>query len=202
VTPFAGDLVAPGDKHAVDHNAAADAGPENDPEYHAGAGPGAVDRLGKRKAIGIIFQADRPVQLFRQIAVERLAVQDRAVRVLEQASPCRDRSRRGEAYGTPLTQISLGAKNEVGDCVQCAGIVSSRCRCSASQQRRSAVIERNHLDLGSPQVDTDPHSASYSLCRAVAFARPEIGRSHTLPSRRMVQELETGIGSNLAKVEE
>ena len=57
MAPFAGDAVAATHHLAIDHDAAAAAGAEDDAEHHAVAGAGAIDGLGQREAVGVVLDA-------------------------------------------------------------------------------------------------------------------------------------------------
>jgi hypothetical protein len=57
VAPLAGDRVRPDPEHAVDDEAAADAGAEDRAEDDATAGAGAVARLGEGEAVGVVGDA-------------------------------------------------------------------------------------------------------------------------------------------------
>ena len=63
MAPLAGDRVRTGDDTAIDDQAAADAGPEDDAEYHRQPGGRAIGRFGKRKAIGVVREPHRAPSL-------------------------------------------------------------------------------------------------------------------------------------------
>ena len=77
-------------------------------------------------------------------------------------------------------QLAFGAGHEFRDRRQ-GSFVTSHGGYSAAKEFTARVIERDDLDLGSPQVDTDPHAASYLIGRdriPVARSRWEIGRPY------------------------
>src|SRR6266516_1546417 len=91
MSPFAGDRVAPDEHLALDHDAGADTGTENHAEHHVRALPRAIDRLGKREAIGIVVQAHFAPERALEVLLERPADEPGGVRVLDEAGDARQR---------------------------------------------------------------------------------------------------------------
>src|SRR6516164_1465285 len=98
VSPLARDSVVAGHELPVDHDAATDTGAEDDAEHHTAVRTGAIDRLGKRKAVGVVLEPHRLAQSGREVAVERLPNQDGRVGVLDETRRRRDRPGAGYAY--------------------------------------------------------------------------------------------------------
>ena len=82
VAPFSSDGVDAGDDPAVDHDAAADTGTENDAENRCGARTRAVDGLRQGEAVGIIGEADRTLQSVFEVCIQPLADETAGVGVL------------------------------------------------------------------------------------------------------------------------
>src|SRR5436305_15310157 len=112
VAPFGSNAVAPVERAAIDHDAAADAGAENRAEHDARAARRAVDRLGEREAVGVVREAYLAPQASFEVALERLAVVGRVVRVADDAGLRRNHARhadtdRASRFGFALSLQTL-----------------------------------------------------------------------------------------------
>src|SRR5262249_13343439 len=83
VAPFAGDVLRPGPQPAVDDDAAADAGAENDREDELATTPRAVTGLRQREAVRVVLEHDAKPEPRGEVRVETAPVQTDRVRVLE-----------------------------------------------------------------------------------------------------------------------
>ena len=75
VSPFPGDAVGAGQQFAVHHNAAANAGAQDDAKHHAMAGTGAIGRLRQREAVGIVLDVNVAIESLHQVTQQRPPVQ-------------------------------------------------------------------------------------------------------------------------------
>lgn len=81
--PFAGDMLRAFVQFSMKYNAAAHARAQNHAEYRAVFFPRPVERLGQRKTVGVVGDADCAVQDFFEIILDRLAVEADSVGILE-----------------------------------------------------------------------------------------------------------------------
>jgi hypothetical protein len=82
VTPFAADPARSVKQPAIDDNARAAAGAENDADHVARAGSGAIECFGEGKAIGVVREPDGASDMPRQILAQGLTVEPGRVGVL------------------------------------------------------------------------------------------------------------------------
>ena len=82
--PLASNRVGAGQNPAIDDNAAADAGAENDAEDAGRSGGSAIDGFGKSETVGIVGQPHFALQHGLQVAAQGLADQAGRVGVLDQ----------------------------------------------------------------------------------------------------------------------
>ena len=154
VAPFAGDRVGAGERLALDHDAAADAGAEDHAEHHRRARGSAVDRLGQREAVGIVGDRHRHRERLREIRAQRPALDpgqvDHAERLAARADHARQRDadRRGRTMGRHQLGRDPGERGEG------RGIVARHVLPPATDLATRAV-ERERCDLAAADVEAD-----------------------------------------------
>ncbi len=161
VSPLARDRVRAGDDAAIQHEAAARAGADDDAEDRVSAGRGAIRRFRQREAVGVVGEPYRPAEQAREILAERLAVQPRRVRVFHEAGCGRDRSRDADANRAALARVLLDVVHEAHDRGQ-GGVVGVPRRGNAQAHALLAAVPNGDaFDLGAAEVDADSHGAYY-----------------------------------------
>src|SRR5262249_43033490 len=115
VAPLAGDGVRARERAAVHDHPAAHARPEDDAEHDVSAGSGAVGRLRKGEAVGVVRETDLPLEQPLEIGLERLFVEDAGVRVPEDAGFRQNGAWRADAYGAGLADLRLRGEHGVGE---------------------------------------------------------------------------------------
>ncbi len=167
MAPLTGDLVASDINLSVYNDSSAHACPENHTEDDAGFRSRTINGLRKCEAIRVILHAYRPPQPGLKVAVEGLAIQDSAVRILKQSSGGRDRPRGGNAHCTGLSCLSFRERDQLGYSVQDAWVVSDGRGDTVPQKRGTStgggIGKRNGLDLGAAQINSYSHSRLHAL---------------------------------------
>lgn len=79
--PFTGDSVGAAEQLLMNGNPAAAAGTDNHPEDGGGPGAGAIHRLRKGEAVGIVCHPHRLAKLLHDIPAQIVAVEHQAVAV-------------------------------------------------------------------------------------------------------------------------
>jgi hypothetical protein len=72
VSPLARDRVRAFENPAIHHDAAARAGAEDDAKHDLRSGGRAIDRFGQCETVGIIGEADGPIEQLREVVRQRL----------------------------------------------------------------------------------------------------------------------------------
>src|SRR5215469_4302155 len=85
MSPFSGDLIASPNDLPVYDQTAAHARAQNDSEYDSAMRCGTIGRLREGKAVGIVLHAHFASEPPRKVSVERLAIENRRVGVLDEA---------------------------------------------------------------------------------------------------------------------
>ena len=108
MSPLSGDSVGAAEQLLMNGDPAAAAGTDNHPEDGGGAGAGAIDRLGKGEAVGIVCHPHRLAKLLHDIPAQIVAVEHQAVAVFNasalridspgQADPQSERLRADRAH--------------------------------------------------------------------------------------------------------
>ena len=91
------------------------------------------------QAIGVVLDAHRPPEVLRKVAIERFAVERRAVGVLDEPGAPRDRAGRCDADADARAELVLGAQHQVGYRPEDARIIGGRRRHPAAQQLPSSA---------------------------------------------------------------
>lgn len=172
VAPFAGDGVGTADQPAAHDEAATDAGADDHGEHHLRARAGAIRGFGHREAVGVVRQAQRPLQQRLQVLLQRLAVEAGGVGVADQAGDRRQRAGRADADAGPEADGALGVLNQAHDRPQRGLVVTLRRRHAASEAFTTVLVERDQLDLGATQVDADAHVATAMNRQAMRSTAP------------------------------
>ena len=126
MSPFAGNRIDADEQPAADHDAAAHSGTEDDAEDGAAAGGRAVDRLGQRKAIGVVGEAHRAAERGLDIAAERPAVEPGRIGVLHQSGSGDDRAGNADADRSGRADLALQRGDQPGNRRDRAVIIADR----------------------------------------------------------------------------
>src|SRR6185437_5840332 len=108
MTPFSGDTVASANDLPTYDQAAAHARAQNDSEYDVAGCRSAIGRLRQGEAVGIVFEANFASQALREIPVERLAIENGRVGILEQSGTCGNGPGRCDADAARASKGQLG----------------------------------------------------------------------------------------------
>ena len=157
VSPFPGDGIPAGQRPAVDDDAAADSGPEDDAEDDLRAGRRPVDRLGEGEAIGVVAHPDRPVERAREIPIEAAADQPGRVGILHQARGRRDGSGDADTDAGAPVQVPFQADHQAGDRRDGGLIIALRAGYPLARQDLPARAQGDGLDLAASQVYANTH---------------------------------------------
>jgi hypothetical protein len=157
VPPFAGDRVRPGEDPAVDDDAAADSGAEDDAEDHPCALRRAINRFAERKAICVIGQPHGPAERRGQVAVERPPDQARGIGVLHEAGGRRQHARYAQADAVSAPERRFGIFDQGFDGGDDADVVPRGRRQPTAAENRAVHAQRRRLDLGAPDINPKTH---------------------------------------------
>ena len=113
VSPLAGDAVGAGEDVAVDDDARADAGAEDDAEHDCCTCRCAVRRFGKREAVGVVADLHLALQQGFEVLQDGLAVEHDRVGVLEAAGCAGERAGRADAERAALAKFRFGVVNQL-----------------------------------------------------------------------------------------
>jgi len=152
VAPFAGDRVTPLEHRTVDHDAATDAGAEDDAEHDLRIPARAIDRLRQRKTIGVVHQANGTSEKALKISVEWMSDQPSGVGVLHQAGDGRYRSGHTDSDSPTVTCVLVGGLDERLYRLEGSSIIPGGLS-APSEQLGAGLVERNYLDLGTTKID-------------------------------------------------
>ncbi len=122
VAPLAGYPTPAVQQLAVDDDAAAGAGADDHAEYATPAGAGAVHGLAERKAVGVVRRAHLAFEQRGQVALQRVAVEHRRIRVAHLAGHRTDRARNADADAHGRGQPGLREAHEIADRAHDLGI--------------------------------------------------------------------------------
>ena len=148
MAPFAGDAVVAVQHRAVHHDAAAHAGAEDRAEHHRGARGGAVDRLRKRKAVGVVREAHFAVEAAFEVVLEAPAVEGRVVGVDHAAAARMNRARHADAHPAAPAGFFLGVEDHAGEFLQRDVVPGARGGRALPHDLAAAIVEYRDLDLG------------------------------------------------------
>ncbi len=126
VAPFPADRVDAGQHLAVHDHAAAGTRADDDAEDAGRACGRAVAGLRQREAVGVIREPQRPLEQRRQVLGQRLAVQPRGIRVLDEPRRRRQRAGHADADAGLLPDLRLDLANQTGDGDERARVVVPR----------------------------------------------------------------------------
>ena len=167
VAPFAADRLGADQRLALDHDAAAHAGAQDDAEHDRPAAARAVGRLGDGKAVGVVRQPHLvALQQALEVAIERMAVQLRGVGVLDQAGGGRDRAGMADADAAARAHLGLELAHHGGHAVDGRFVAALRRRHAHAGAFLAAVVEDDALDFRAPEIDADTHVATSQKSRA------------------------------------
>ena len=169
VTPFARDRIRSVEHLAPHDDTGADAGADDDAEDDRCARRGPVRRLGQRKAVGIVGDANLAPERRLEIAPDRLPVEAHRIRAAQQARGARDRSGRADADRPSHAEVVLGRGDKAGERLDRRTIIVPRRRHPPPQELTAVPVERNDLDLGAAEIDAEPQM------RVIHAARPVRG---------------------------
>ena len=147
----------------MNHDAAADAGPQNDPEHQSGPGPCPILGLGQSEAIGVIGKPHRTPQRHCQIVIQGFADQPGGVGVLHQTGGGTDGSRHADPHLGRLTQLGLHPLNQIADGGN-GRLVRSDGRHPPPHQFAPLIIQSDGFGLGAAQINADPHAVPTRCC--------------------------------------
>src|SRR5436190_3262987 len=154
MAPLAGDGIAADDHPAIDHQAAADPRAEDHAEDDVRALAGAVDRLRKREAVGVVVQAHLAAQQPLEVLLERLAGEPGGVGVLDQT-----RAAREGPWDADTDRAGADFRHQRSDGLQRRGVIPTRRQHSLAEYL-AALVEAQRLDLRAAEINTDSHGPS------------------------------------------
>ena len=160
MAPFAADGVDALDEAAVHHDAAADAGAEDDAEDHLRAGAAAVHGLGEGEAVGVVGDFHRTVEDAGEVALQVAAVQPGRVALGDVAGAAVDRA--GDADADALdagARFALEPLHQPADGLEAALVVEARGGDAGAGALGAVGVEHDAFDLGAAVVETQPHRA-------------------------------------------
>ena len=171
VPPLSGDPVRSHLDLPTDHQASTHPGSEDHPEHGTGAVPGAGDRFGESKAVGVIGQADLPTERRLQITIQRRSVEHHRVRVTQQSGERGDRTGRPDPHSADGPRLRLHLADQPDDGVQCCAVIAGRGGNPPPNQYGALIVESHRLDLGTAEVHTYPHLVTVAGCCPRPFRR-------------------------------
>jgi hypothetical protein len=154
VAPLAGDAVGAVDQAAVDHEAAAATGAQNDREGDLGARRGAVDGFGQGQAVGVVGQANVAPQRGGQVLAEGAAVQVDGVGIAHDPGGGRDRAGQADAHRADAAGLLFDPGDQITDRLD-RGVVGSRIGRPDAGQIGARGIQGGGLDLGAAKINAD-----------------------------------------------
>ena len=180
----------------VDDDAAADTGPEDDAEDHLRAFAGAVHRLGKREAVGVVGDLHRPAQCCREVAAQVAAVQPGRVALGDDAGCAIDRARHADADAfDPPAGRALQLVEQTADRPDAAVVVVARRRHPRPRPLGAVGAENDALDLGAAVVEPQPHRSPPDFPASIAErSRPRNRRGEAVEGASDLSGLDSARG--------
>src|SRR5688572_12020997 len=148
--PLAGNRVGAANDLSVHHDAPANPGAQDHAEDHCRPLARAVHRFGKREAIGVVLQPDRPAERGFQVAAQRLADEPGRVGVLDQAGGLRFRSGDSDPDGA-LPGVAHKRPNRSDG----GRVIAARGGNALTKHFAPVAVERYRLDLRAAEIDAD-----------------------------------------------
>ena len=156
---------------AIDDQAAADAGTEDDAEHDRQPGSRSIDGFGKREAVGIVGQPDRA----RRAASPDPRERGRPFSHVEFAfftSPVAGDTTPGMPMPTVASPTAASARvTSDGDGLDRRAIVAARRRDAMPELLAAIDVERNRLDLRAAEIYADAHRTSASMSDGVLVSK-------------------------------
>src|SRR5262249_52549473 len=156
VAPLARDVLGAGPQASLVHDAAPDAGPEDDAEAGGAPWPGPRQRLGQREAVGIVLETDGEVEPALEVGLERVPVETDRVRVLQPAVPRREGARCADPDHRRIGCVGAELLDQSGHPLEDVLVaLPALGRDPPPDRRGERLVEDDALDLRPPQVDPD-----------------------------------------------
>ncbi len=149
-------------------------GADNHAKHDLCTSGGAVRRFGHGKAVRIVGNPHVAAKPCPQILEQRLADQPDGIRVLDEAGRGRQHAGNPDADGTSGPGALLERRDGGRDGVERRRVVTAGC-VHAKPRRLPAAVERDGLDLGPTEINTD------------AQHRPATGRARGAPAHRFAR---------------
>ncbi len=160
VPPLAGNAVGAFDQMAIEGDAAAATGADDDGEYALGALGRAIERFGQGQAVGVVSQLDRPAERRFHILMKTTPVEIGRIGVAHDAGPRRGRPRRTDA-DSHVTQrrvllpgFRLGPPDQVLD-QRNGRVVIAGVRLAVARQELAIGGQRRRFDLRAAEIDAN-----------------------------------------------
>ncbi|MNI36711.1 hypothetical protein D3C73_907730 [compost metagenome] len=154
MTPLAADGVGADQQALVRHYATATAGAEDDPEHQVGAPAGPIHGLGQREAVRIVGHPYRLTEGGLEIGLERMAIEEQAVGVLDATVVGTHRPRQANTDAKGGAGLLGKAADKPGHHLDEGGIALLRGCDAAPTQLVAATIEQQPLHLGATDVQS------------------------------------------------
>src|SRR5471032_408985 len=188
VPPFAGDRLRADQSLAVDHNAATDAGAQDDAEHDAATRRRAVRRLRDGEAVGVVGQPHFAAERVFEIGLEWPAVEACGVGVLDQARRGRDRAGMRHAHAALPAGALFQIVHDARDCGDALLVGALRRGHAQALADRAVRAQHDAFDFGAAEVDADSHARKRARRSMLLFTptSPYVEASHlvaaTLPN--------------------
>ena len=154
MAPLTSDEVCAGERVSADDDSASDTRADDDAEHDVRACRRAIGRLGECEAIGVVHDANFTVQMFLEIARQRLSVEPHRIGILYESGVGNDDPRNPDTNGSHATDFLLDVGDERRDRHE-RFLIARRRRDALPNELFSVSVHRERFDLGAAEIDAD-----------------------------------------------